>query len=285
MLPSLGKRLISATFIVAFVLAAFFWFPSWAMVLTVAVISAVALIEFYGFLSAVGIPAFKGLGVVAGLALQAVTWYAYAGTGSLPAAEWELLVILALVFLTLIRCFYRKNSDKLILTMAGTLLGFFYVPFLLNFIVKLLMAGGIDSGRFLVLYLLLVVKWSDAGAYFVGCGCGRHKMIPRISPGKTWEGLAGGLGAGLLVSLLGYFLGGIRAGTVDFTLFDAITIGLLITAAGVCGDLVESLFKRSVGVKDSSSVIRGMGGILDVLDSLLFAAPVLYVCVRFLFAA
>ncbi|MDD2237325.1 MAG: CDP-archaeol synthase [Kiritimatiellae bacterium] len=285
MLPALGKRLISATFIVAFVLAAFFWFPSWAQALTLAVLSAVALWEFYAFLSSVGIPAFKGLGVAAGLGLQGITWYAYSSSGRLHAAEWELLVILALVLLTLIRCFYRKKCDKLILTMAGTLLGFFYVPFLLNFIVKLLMEWGVDSGRFLVLYLLLVVKWSDAGAYFVGCGCGRHKMIPRISPGKTWEGLAGGLGTGLLVSLLVYFIGGIRAGDTAFTCFDAVTIGLLITAAGVCGDLVESLFKRSVGVKDSSGVIRGMGGMLDVLDSLLFAAPVLYVCVRFFLAA
>lgn len=285
MLPALGKRLISAAFIVAYVLMAFFWFPSWAQVLTVAALSTVALIEFYAFLSAAGMPSYKGLGVGAGLLLQAVTWYAYFRPGRLPAVEWELLVVLGVVVLTLIRSFYRKDNSKLILTIAGTLLGFLYVPFLLNYIVKLLMEWGADGGRYLVLYLLLVVKWSDAGAYFVGCGCGRHKMIPRISPGKTWEGLAGGLATGLLVSLLVYFIGGIQAGEVRFSLFDAVTIGLLITAAGVSGDLVESLFKRAVGVKDSSAVIHGMGGILDVLDSLLFAAPVLYICVRFFLAA
>lgn len=285
MLPALGKRLISAAFLAAFVLAAVFWFPSWAQVLALTVITSLALVEFYAFLSAAGIPSFKGIGVGAGIVLQGTTWLAYYVPGHLSPADCELFIILGVVLLVLIRSFYEKSSDKLLATIGGTLLGFLYVPFLFNFMVKLLMEWGSAGGRFLVLYLLLVVKFSDSGAYFVGCGCGRHKLIPRISPGKTWEGLAGGLGTGVLVSVLVYLCAGVRAGDVHFSCTDAVLIGLLLGIAGVAGDLTESLFKRAVGVKDSSGVIRGMGGILDVLDSLLFAAPVLFVCARLFLAA
>ena len=284
MLPALGKRLISATFLAAFVLVAFFWFPSWAQVLTLMVITSLAAVEFFAFLAAAGIPSFKGLGVSAGVVLQGVTWCAYAHPGRFSPSEWELFVVLGMVLLVLVRSLYQKSNDKLIITMGGTLLGFFYVPFLFNFMVKLMMEWGPSDGRFLVLYLLLVVKWSDAGAYFVGCGCGRHKLIPRISPGKTWEGLAGGLGTGVLVSVLIFLCAGVKAGEVHFGWMDAVLIGLLLSVAGVIGDLIESLFKRAVGVKDSSGIIRGMGGILDVLDSLLFAAPVLFVCARLFLA-
>ena len=285
MLPALGKRLISATVLAAFVILAVFWFPSWAQVLTLMLISAAALVEFYAFLGTIGIPTFRGLGLGAGAALQAVTWFTYFRPCRLSPAECELMVLAVLVMAILVMGLRQKGNNQLVMTLGGTLLGTLYIPFLFNFFIKLLMEWGADNGRFLVLYMLLVVKWSDAGAYFVGCGCGRHKLIPRISPGKTWEGLAGGLLTGMGVSLIVFFCSGVRAGAVHFTLLDAVTIGLLLSIAGVLGDLVESLFKRAVGVKDSSGIIHGMGGLLDVLDSLIFSAPVFYICARLLLAA
>ena len=126
------------------------------------------------------------------------------------------------------------------------------------------------------------------GAYFVGSLVGRHKMFPRISPGKTWEGLAGGFLAGIAASMILYWLWRspdpslpvAEFGRLSLTWGHALFLGAFLAAIGVIGDLVESLLKRSAGLKDSGQLFPGMGGILDVLDSLLFAAPALYFYLR-----
>jgi phosphatidate cytidylyltransferase len=133
------------------------------------------------------------------------------------------------------------------------------------------------TGRLLVLYLVLVVKCADVGAFFCGTLFGRHKLLPRISPGKTWEGLFGGLAAGTAGSLGFAWAAGGRLGDVPLGLTHAVVLGFLLSAAGVVGDLFESLLKRAAGAKDSGSWIPGFGGVLDVLDSVLFAAPVLFI--------
>jgi phosphatidate cytidylyltransferase len=144
------------------------------------------------------------------------------------------------------------------------------------------------TAQALILYLIVVVKASDVGAYLVGSTCGRHKMFPRISPGKTWEGLAGGFIFGILASLILFWLWhrpGQEStlagfGRLSITFGHALFLGAFLAAIGVVGDLVESLLKRSAGLKDSGCIFPGMGGILDVLDSLLFAAPALYFYLR-----
>jgi phosphatidate cytidylyltransferase len=181
-------------------------------------------------------------------------------------------------------------------TIACTLLGVLYVPFLLMFLVWLSFRWTPTSGlaplsataTSLVLYLIVVVKASDVGAYFVGSSIGRHKMFPRISPGKTWEGLAGGLASGILASAVCFWFlrgrvtctGSVEFGKLTLSFFHAWILGGLLAGIGVIGDLVESLLKRSAGLKDSGRLFPGMGGILDVLDSLLFAAPALYFYMR-----
>jgi phosphatidate cytidylyltransferase len=156
-----------------------------------------------------------------------------------------------------------------------------YVAFLLNFFTKLLIQWGQLEGRYLILYLIVVVKSTDIGAYFTGCYLGKHKLIPRISPAKTWEGCIGGVLFAMLISVVYYHTQTHRMGTLDFKLYDALILGLILSISGVVGDLIESLLKRASGVKDSGAIIQGMGGLLDVVDSLLFAAPLLYVYVLF----
>jgi phosphatidate cytidylyltransferase len=156
-----------------------------------------------------------------------------------------------------------------------------YVSFLLSFFAKLLLAWNDKTGRLLILYLLLVVKAADMGAYFVGCSIGRHKLIPRISPAKTWEGFFGGLLSSVVVSVLFCAFAKDGFGGLPLHLPDAIILGILLGTIGTVSDLTESLFKRGAGVKDSGHMILGMGGILDVIDSLLFSAPALYVYARF----
>jgi phosphatidate cytidylyltransferase len=154
-----------------------------------------------------------------------------------------------------------------------------YVPWLLNFIQKINFFPDIGhNGKFYVLYFILVTKFSDTGAYAVGSLIGKHKMIPRISPGKTWEGFGGAIVVSTLASLL--FAHFLRHKMPGMNVLHAIILGVVLGSCAVVGDLIESLFKREAGVKDSGKFFPGIGGILDLLDSLLFNAPIMYLYLR-----
>jgi phosphatidate cytidylyltransferase len=149
------------------------------------------------------------------------------------------------------------------------------------------------QGAILILYLLLLVWAGDIFAYFIGKPFGRHRMSPRISPHKTWEGAVASVGASVVVGVLLYQyalpLSGalLRAGlierkdgifsTTQLSLADVIVVSILLNIAAQLGDLVESLIKRGAGVKDSGAILPGHGGMLDRVDALLFAAPVLWI--------
>ena len=171
----------------------------------------------------------------------------------------------------------KKNQGNALTAISMTLLGLMYVPWLLNFIQKINFFPGVD-GRFYVLYFIIVTKFSDVGAYCTGSLIGRHKMIPRISPGKTWEGFVGAvvISTGCSVSLA-ILLGDRLTG---LTVPHAVVLGIILSLGAVVGDLIESLFKREAGVKDSGHFFPGIGGILDLLDSLLFNAPLMYLYLR-----
>jgi len=149
---------------------------------------------------------------------------------------------------------------------AYVTLGLVYVPFLLSFIGQL---RRFDSGLGWI-FLLLVITWfGDTGAYLAGRAFGRTKLLERVSPNKTREGAIGGL----LLAIAGACLvKGVALERVSWV--HAVALGILVDAAGVVGDLFESMLKRSFDVKDTGSILPGHGGILDRIDSLLFAAPV-----------
>jgi phosphatidate cytidylyltransferase len=161
-----------------------------------------------------------------------------------------------------------------------------YVGVLSGFLIKLRLLPG-DNGRGLValLSLIFVVKASDTGAYATGRLLGRTKMTPRLSPGKTYEGAVGGIVAGVVASWL--FLQiiapaiGTTTGMAVPSLIACSVYGVLLSIAGMIGDLTESMLKRDMGRKDSSRWLPGLGGVLDILDSLLVAAPVAYACWAF----
>ena len=137
---------------------------------------------------------------------------------------------------------------------------------------------GFDSG-FCLLYFILVTKCSDIGAYCVGSVIGRRRMTPQISPGKTWEGLVGGVILSVVSSLLLAYYWGEQLGGMP--LLRAALLGGVLSLGAVAGDLVESILKRDAGVKDSGHGIPGMGGVLDLMDSLLFNAPLMYLYLRY----
>jgi phosphatidate cytidylyltransferase len=134
-----------------------------------------------------------------------------------------------------------------------------------------------DHSAWWIFGVVAVIKMCDTGAFFIGCNFGKHKLIPWISPGKTWEGLLGGLATAALTAI------GLAAANnhwlqsePEIPLLTAGAVGLLFGFLGQAGDLVMSVFKRDSGIKDTSSVLPGLGGVLDVLDSLLLVGPVAY---------
>jgi phosphatidate cytidylyltransferase len=153
---------------------------------------------------------------------------------------------------------------------AWTLASIIYIGWLLS----LLVALRLEAGRDWVYLALLATFGSDTAAYFVGRAFGRHKMAPRISPGKTWEGAFGGLLGAVIVSLLFTLNTPVQ---LPIGYGTAVWLGLLVSVFGQAGDLAESLLKRSTGVKESGGLLPGHGGLLDRLDSVLFAGAAVYV--------
>jgi phosphatidate cytidylyltransferase len=157
---------------------------------------------------------------------------------------------------------------------ANTVLITVYLGVLSSFLFQIRWSAGPDAGLALAL-AVFVPKAGDVGAYTAGRLFGRHKMTPALSPKKTWEGFAGGLAASVLIAFVlahVFTTPHVNESTALFALGFGLTVGL----AAVAGDLAESLLKRDAGLKDAGQAIPGFGGILDVLDSVLFAAPVAY---------
>ncbi len=288
----LTQRLISGPCLAAAAVAAAMAAPSITVAALLCAIAVVAIMEFYRLLDALSIPSFRIMGGASCLLLIAGTWFSYVLETPGLAATHELILLYAVLIAVLTRQFPQKHNEQPFATMACTLFGIMYVPFLLNYFTKLLFAWDTptplmtlgSTGRRLVFYLMAVVKVTDIGAFAVGVRFGRHKLIPRISPNKTWEGFLGGVLAGLLVSLAAYGLTGGRFGVLTMTLYDAFILGVLLPVMGTVGDLAESMLKRAAGRKDAGRLVPGMGGALDILDSLLFAAPALYIYANILLA-
>ena len=196
-----------------------------------------------------------------------------------PVATSTLAFVIVFVMLAaaLMRSLDRQ-TDGAIHRMAGTVLATMYLGGLAWFLIALRVKRGtvhhVNGSTGIVLMILLVVKATDIGAYFGGRATGRHKLIPWLSPGKTWEGLGWGL---LTAAAVGVAASGfVRRHDYAFPWFKAAVFGAVIGGVGQLGDLLESLMKRDAEVKDSGRLVPGFGGILDIIDSPLLAAPFAY---------
>jgi phosphatidate cytidylyltransferase len=249
-------------------------------------LATLGLAEFYSLVERRHLVCFKSWGILGGLLLLTSSFFYLSGRwGDVAdpalANDFETgFLILFVLGLCVRQLAARQNPDGL-LAISTTLFGLMYVPWLLNFFQKITFFPGVD-GHFYLLYFLLVTKFSDTGAYVVGSICGRHKVIPRISPGKTWEGIGGAVVASTLASLALAWLA--RDRLAGMTWAHAAILGVLLGISAVIGDLIESLFKREAGVKDSGRWLPGIGGILDLVDSLLFNAPLMYLYLRHVIA-
>jgi phosphatidate cytidylyltransferase len=256
----------------------------WVFLAIVLVLGWLGQREFHGLVEQRGLASFRGWGLAMGAGMIGASFLYFAG--HLPGDELEtgrsgdidfVLITVVLLGLCVRRFMARELTDGFV-AIATTLLGVLYVPWLLTFLFRIVFFPGID-GRLALLLFILVTKMSDLGAYVTGSLIGRHKMIPRISPGKTWEGLGGAVVFSTLASIVfARYWGESLAG---LTMGEAAVLGIVLSLAAVLGDLIESLFKREAGVKDSGRLFPGIGGVLDLLDSLLFNAPLMYLYLWF----
>jgi len=262
-LVNLLTRTLSGIVYVAIILGSLQWSPhAFAVVMAFAML--VCMHEFYGISRKLGVKPQYVLGVIAAAAMFAVS---YAVSVELCGASCALMLILLLMLIFFVELF-RKSAAPFN-NIAYTLLPLIYVamPFsLMNLVYSL---GGEN-----LMFCFFILLWAnDTFAYLFGITLGRRKLFPSISPKKSWEGYVGGI---LSVVVISYVL---HCMFDDVALRDMVAMGIIISTTAVLADLVESMLKRSAGVKDSGKIMPGHGGLLDRFDATLLSLPLVFVYV------
>jgi phosphatidate cytidylyltransferase len=261
------SRVVTALVLLPPLLAVILFAPGWVFLAVAEIAALLGARELFAMAGLGGYRLFRPVGYLA-TALLTASFYP-----GMPSGEW--IAMLALVALGLAAGRRGAPRKETFPEVAITLLGAIYAGLMIGAVVGLRMTSPESVGRSWVLFLLAVIMLGDTGAYYVGKSLGRKRLAPSLSPNKTVEGLVGGVAAAVVGALVAA-----RLFLPDLNLLEAALLGLVLSLLGVGGDLFESALKRSVGVKNSSSLMPGHGGILDRLDSLLFSAPALLAYVR-----
>jgi len=265
----LKQRVITALLGIPLVIA-IIWFGEPWFTIFMAIWGVLAVFEFYRLVAASKVPPITYFGLIWTLLFILSPHFGYGIVTPLLLAS---AVVLPLIWLLL-----RPQKEMAFTSWAWTIVGILYVGWLLSYLVALrnIDPVNLQIGRSWVFFVMLTTFGSDTSAFFVGRAFGKHRLAPSISPGKTREGAVGGVFGAIAVSL------GMGA------LFDlplgygqAVLLGFLVSIFGQLGDLVESMFKRNVGVKESGRLVPGHGGLLDRMDSVVFAGVVVYYYVLF----
>lgn len=262
-------RIISTVGLWGAIIAILWLFKDLGGLALLAAATALAQLELYGLLEVGGkAKPMKILGVVLGVGVIAGCYF-------LPAAGAMEAPALAIIILSL----SLLHSPKIGQTFMPTLFGLVYIPFLLQFYGLMLAEWG---SLFLPVWVIAVAKFSDVGGLLVGKQFGKHKLAPAISPGKTIEGAIGGVLCSALVGVL-LALAFKSAAPFDMPVIKTIFIGALLGCIAIVSDLLESQLKRWAGVKDSGSIIPGIGGAFDLMDSLVLTAPVAFMLFKYVY--
>jgi len=278
------RRLVSTIFLWALVLGTILSGYEQMFFVTIAGIGLLGLWEYYEMLDRRGVPNFKLTALICAVVFFAASFYAFRSYGPDKSYDFEIAVLVVFLLVVFGRQMFQSTRDRNPLeTMAYTLFGLLYIVWLFNFLTKIVYLPprgplGETTGQYYVLYLLLVTKFSDMGAYLAGTLFGKHKLVPHISPHKSWEGLVGAIAFATAGSFGLWWL--IPGRLAIFDAADVAVLGVLLGGAAVIGDLAESIVKRGAEAKDSGGLLPGIGGVLDLIDSVLFTAPILFFYMR-----
>lgn len=261
------KRFISSLILIAAVGYIIFFLPNWAYSLAVALLVGLGLHEFYSLVNRKGIFVYKYFGIILGVLVPLLV---HLKAGGLLIDLEPFYIVLTCLFIIVIQ-FVRKTSAEALTAMSVTMFGILYISWFFSFLIKIKF---LEGGALLAAFVIVVTKSGDIGAYIVGSAIGRHPLIPRISPKKSKEGLVGGLAFSMAMAVL------FRKFIPFMPAHHALIVGLLLGLLGQIGDLSESLIKRDCETKDSGKGLPGLGGILDLIDSLLFTIPIFYFYIK-----
>jgi len=259
------KRFFSSFFIIA--LSAFCILNEYAFIVMVLGLTIGGLYEFFHMIKRKGIPIYSYFGIVIGVLIPLTIYTRFELT-----RNWEFLFIVLAFLAILLFQFARQDNTNAIVGISTTMFGVFYVSWLFSFLIRVRFLLPEFEGVKLLAFIVVVTKAGDIGALLVGSLYGKHPLLPRVSPNKSIEGA------------LGSFVFSIVAAVVccswlppnQFPLWQVALMGAFFGGMGQLGDVSESLIKRDCNVKDSGKFLPGMGGVLDVIDSLLFSVPVFY---------
>ena len=270
MADNILKRTTTSVVVIGSVGAITFLLPNWAFCLLTLGFISFALYEFFSIVEKKGLFVYKYFGIIVGSIIPIAT---YLRLGEGYANIEPFFIVIACLFTFVLQFIRREEAKDHLTSIAITLFALFYISWFFSFFIKIKF---LPDGAKLVGFLILVTKATDIGAYFIGKKFGRSPLIPRISPKKTKIGALGGLFSSVVAAFLcKYFL-------IDIPTIHIFILGILLGTIGQVGDLAESLFKRDFDVKDAGKELPGLGGMLDVMDSLLFTAPIFYFYVKLL---
>ena len=286
------KRTLSGLMVGLFVAGLFLYCPLRALLPIVAVLAALAQLEFYQMAKAKYEP-IAWFGILMGIAWMSAVGLLGFGTGLPLSACGLCLSFPVAAFLLCLLVTFSSRYRNPVGTIASTLMGFLYVPFLMSFFLLVAQIGAPEfnaktpwvsrTGLYTLFALIAITKFSDTGGFAFGMAFGRHKMCPSISPKKSWEGLVGSMLFSAIVAAIMLSVARHCNWGADIRIWNVISYpaaiagGALLALVGTAGDLIESRFKREFGVKDSATFMpAGQGGFLDMFDSVLFIPALAY---------
>lgn len=260
----MAKRFVTSSFLTVLVIIAVT--HPFIYMAVVSLFTAVALYEFFQMVEKKGVRMFKPFGLVVGTIIPISIYRPFP-----IKEELQFLLVVSGLFLLFLLELRKKEAHQPILSISATVFGIIYISWCFSFLIRI---RQMEDGMMLVAFLLLVTKSSDIGAYLWGIKFGKTPLIKRISPAKSLEGAIGGfftsLTVGSVLSLL--FIPSVG-------LAEKVILTIILAVIAQLGDLFESLIKRDCQVKDSGALLPGMGGVLDVIDSVIFTAPTFYLYV------
>tara|TARA_B100000315_G_C14517147_1_gene559708 strand:+ start:503 stop:1303 length:801 start_codon:yes stop_codon:yes gene_type:complete len=259
----LSKRLLPFLILSATTVFCIAYYPLCGLFATLLIIAG--LYEFFYMVEKKGVQLFKIVGLLVGALIPITIYFHFSVSEGL-----QFLFIVIALFAFFLLELTKKDTHQSILSISATVFGVIYISWCFSFIIRI---RQFPQGAVLVAFLVLVTKSSDVGAYLWGKKFGKTRLLKRVSPKKSLEGAVGGFFTSIVVGLLFY----VFIGTNTFWDFlEKFFLIIILAMIAQLGDLFESLLKRDCQVKDSGKIFPGMGGILDVIDSLIFTAPTFY---------